>query len=418
MGIALGLALGVGLCFAGSAAAQPAPGPAAAPGQKPAKKDKPSTPKDGGRPKSAFDEGPSGKAASKEAKDTKEEAPEVKAARGVVTITRAGIPVGLGAVLGGDGRILTALSPLGSGNDLDARFADGSTSKLKLGHHDRAWDLALLIPQSGKWTEGLTASGTDPLREDADIHTFSTTTKATPSPMPIELTSKRAIIGGDDQTLDDALELGSRINPMNLGAPIVDETGKVVGIIGRGCMPIADNKPCVPVAFGVPVHAIKSFLKTVPESATQPAPFLGIQGAKEVGAVAKGVRVLSVAKGSPAAAAKLKGGEKSESDMILAVGGDPVTTPDELATAIKKHAIGEKIPLTVFGKNAYRQVEVTLASPPDARNASALLPAKKQPAAKDAMPPKEPKEAKRPKADKAPAPAPRDDGDDPFSTPM
>lgn len=415
MGLATGLAACLAFAFAAPAFAQQAPAPAQK-GTPAAKKDKP---KESGKVKAALDDGPSGKGASKDAKEAKEEAPEVKAARGVVTITRAGIPVGLGAVLGGDGRILTALSPLGSGNDLDARFADGSTSKLKLGHHDRAWDLALLIPQSGKWTDGLTASGTDPLREDADIHTFSTTAKATPGPVPVELTSKRAIIGGDDQTLDDALELGSRINPMNLGAPLVDESGRVVGIIGRGCMPVADNKPCIPVAFGVPVHAIKSFLKNVPEGATQPAPFLGIQGAKETGAVAKGVRVLSVAKGSPAAAAKLKGGEKSESDMILSVGGDPVTTPEELAQAIKKHAIGEKVPLVVFGKNSYRQVEVTLASPPDSRNAAALLPSKtsKAPGANAPKKGEEPTAPKRPKAEKAPTP-PRDAGDDAFSTPM
>src|SRR5579871_1894117 len=59
-------------------------------------------------------------------KDAKADPPEVKSARGVVVITRAGVPVGLGGVLMGDGRISSALSPLGSGNDLEARFADGT----------------------------------------------------------------------------------------------------------------------------------------------------------------------------------------------------------------------------------------------------------------------------------------------------
>src|SRR4051812_44130183 len=38
---------------------------------------------------------------------------EARAQRGVVTIERAGQPLALGSVLMGDGRILTALSPLG-----------------------------------------------------------------------------------------------------------------------------------------------------------------------------------------------------------------------------------------------------------------------------------------------------------------
>src|SRR6185369_10254147 len=93
--------------------------------------------------------------------------------RGVVTIERAGQPLGLGMALMGDGRILTALSPLGPGNDLDARFADGTAVRVKLGHHDRAWDLALLVPQAGRWTEGLAASSREPVRGDEVIRSFT-----------------------------------------------------------------------------------------------------------------------------------------------------------------------------------------------------------------------------------------------------
>jgi len=354
-------------------------------------------------------------------KDAKEDPPEVKAGRGVVVISRAGVPVGLGAVLGGDGRILTALSPLGSGNDLEAKFADGSTAKLKLGHHDRAWDLALLVPQSGKWNEGLVASSSDPLREDAEIHAYTTggVGKAA-SPALVELSSRKQIIGGDDTPLDDALELGSRINPTNLGSPLVDENGKVVGIVGRGCMPQDAGKPCIPVAFGIPVQAIKGFLRTVPADAVQPQPFLGIQGTKEQGGVAKGVRILSVAKGSPAAQAKLHGGDKAEGDTILAVSGEPVTSPEELSIAIKKHAIGEKVSLTILGRDQlYKTIDITLGSPPDSSAATiAKSDVKKtdktEKPSKPAVAPveKKPNDTETEEGDKKPAPA------DPFGGPM
>ena len=362
----------------------------------------------------------------KDAKEAKADPPEAKAAKGVVVISRAGVPVGLGTVLAGDGRIVSALSPLGSGNDLEARFADGSTSKVKLGHHDRAWDLALLVPQSGKWTDGLVASSTDPLRYDAEIHSFQTAlpgSKAPPAPMLVELSSRKALIGGDDTPLTDALELGTRINPLNLGSPLVDETGKVIGVIGRGCMAQEAGKPCIPVAFGVPVHAIKSFLKTVPADAVQPQPFLGIQGVKEQGDIAKGVRILSVAKGSPASLAKLHGGDRAEGDTILAVGGEPVTSPEELANAIKKHAIGEKVALTVFGRDQlYKTVDVTLGSPPDS-SAARSVPAKaetKKEAPAPAAKPAKPGAKAQPKADdyEEAEPAPAKPSADPFNAPM
>lgn len=315
--------------------------------------------------------------------DKKEEPGQVKATRGVVVVSRAGVPLGLGAVLAHDGRILTALSPLGSGNDLDVKFADGTSSKVKLGHHDRTWDLALLVPQAGRWNEGLSASNADPLADDAPAFSYNTTARPSPTPMSVELASRRNLIGGDDKPLENAIELGTRINPLNLGAPLVDERGRVLGIIGRGCLPVETNKPCVPVAFGIPVSTIKSFLKTVPADAIPPAPWLGIQGTKDAGDLAKGVRVLSVAKGSPAAKAKLKGGEKGEADVILAVGGEPVTSPEELARAIRKFAVGDKVPLTVLSGRAYRQVEVLLGTAPAGSGGASDAPAsdEKAPAA-------------------------------------
>jgi serine protease Do len=299
-----------------------------------------------------------------------EESPENKAARGVVVLQRAGQPVGLGMVLGGDGRILTALSPLGSGNDLEAKFADDSVSKVKLGHHDRAWDLALLVPQSGKWPEGLRASGADPLREDASIRAFSTGARGKPVASPVELRTKRALIGGDDRLLDSALELGSKVNARDLGSPLIDERGRVIGILGRACLPL-DGKPCAPVAFGIPVSAVKDFLKSVPADAVPPSAWLGIQGAADHTQFVRGVRVLSVAKGSPASEAKLRSGEKGAGDMIVAVAGEPVTTPEELAEAIKRHAVGEKVPLTILSKGLYRTTDTVLRSPPDRAGAAA-----------------------------------------------
>lgn len=352
--------------------------------------------------------------------DSKAETPEQRASRGVVTISRAGIPIALGSVLANDGRILTALSPIGSGNDLEAKFADGSTHRVKLGHHDRVWDLALLVPQAGKWTEGLTPSSLSPTREDAEVKAFSTLLRATPAASTVDVRSIRTMFGADDKPLDNAIELGSKVSPVNLGSPLIDETGRVVGVVGRGCLPI-DGKPCLPVAFGVPTHAIKSFLKSVPADAVPPSPWLGIQGAKEVLPVAKGVRIISIAKGSPASAAKLRGGDKSEADTILAVAGEPVTTPEELSQAIRKRAIGEKVPLTIFGNGAYRTVDVMLGGQPDTSRATLSPPPsslidpfqKRKP---------EPNDAKRPKP-KPSKPEPRSAPEvvrpvDPFSAPL
>jgi len=295
----------------------------------------------------------------------KEPTPQERALRGVVTIERGGQALALGGVLSGDGRVLTALSPLGSGNDLQVRFADGSAVAVKVGHHDRMWDLALLVPQSGKWKEGLIASTREPVRQDASIHSFSVA-KNKVNLVPMALRSHRVLLGGDDKQLDNAIEIGTRVSPLDLGAPIIDEDGRVVGVLGRGCMP-NEKGPCTPVAFGAPIAAIRSFLRTVPASAVAPSAWLGIQGVSESNGVVKGVRVVGVHPQSPADEAKLKGGDRAESDLIVAVDGVPVTTPEALAEAIRGHGVGEKVPLTLFRAGKYTQVTVQLRAAPDAR---------------------------------------------------
>jgi serine protease Do len=102
--------------------------------------------------------------------DENAKSPLDRARQAVVLLERQGKPLALGTVLKGDGRILTALSSLGHGNDVDARFADGSVSHVRVGHSDRAWDLSLLIPQNGRWRRGLRAS----LRSLTDAEARST----------------------------------------------------------------------------------------------------------------------------------------------------------------------------------------------------------------------------------------------------
>jgi serine protease Do len=210
--------------------------------------------------------------------------------------------------------------------------------------------------------------------------------------VPLVLRAHRTLLGGDDKQLENAIEIGSRVSPLDLGSPIIDEDGRVVALLGRGCAP-NENRPCTPVAFGAPIASIKAFLRAVPDAAVAPSAWLGIQGVSEMSGVAKGVRVLSVHPESPAEEAKLKGGDRGVSDIILAVDGVPVTSPESLADAIKAHGIGEKVPLTVFSQGKYHLVSVVLRAAPETKAAPpppanpAELPPSDTPQAPPAPPP-------------------------------
>jgi serine protease Do len=278
---------------------------------------------------------------------------------GVVVLERAGKPIALGTVLAGDGRILSALSPLAHGNDISARFADGSLSKVKLGLSDRAWDLALLVPAQRRGKAGLRASRESPTALGQELSAFALGPKNQLAPTRIDVKGARSLVGGDAARLNGALELGGTIEPTSLGTPIVDHKGDVVAIVARACAPVA-SRTCTPAPYGAPMQAIKSFLRKVPSSnKSSSGPSLGIDGvAGEAGPV-QGVRVRSVAPRSPAARAGIRGGG-AQADLIVAVDGSPITTPEALAAAIAWRAPGTGVDLLVFRAGKYRTVSAQL----------------------------------------------------------
>ncbi|MEB2314009.1 MAG: S1C family serine protease [Sorangiineae bacterium] len=292
-----------------------------------------------------------------------------RARQGVVLLERKGRILGLGTVLAKDGRILTALSPLSSGKELDARFADGSVVRVQLAHSDPAWDLALLVPESGRWAAGLAAARAPVAETGSTLRSFSLAGRNKLALSRVAVKGQSTLRGGSGELAPGALELARRLQPTELGGPIIDDAGAVVAVLAKACATGTKGAtaPCARAAYGVPVSTVKAFLRTVPASAAMPAPWLGVQGVADAGGPARGVRVLVVPPESQAAGAGLRGGaDPSGSDVIIAVDDLPVASPEELAARIGAHGVGDRVELLVFGGDKFRRVTVTLTSGPGA----------------------------------------------------
>jgi len=278
--------------------------------------------------------------------------------RGVVALERNGIPVALGTVLAGDGRVLTALSGLGGGEGADVRYADGTVVHARVGRSDKASDLALLIPQTNTWTDGLSASEVDP--SDTEIRAMLPARGARINPASAGIKGLVDAHARGGEALLRMLEVDVKGVPV-AGAPLLDVAGSVVAVLVRACKGAAPEAPaarCQPVVVGAPVSAIRSFL-TRQTTDARPSPWLGIRGEPQSSGGVRGVRVVAIAPSSPAEKAQLRA-----SDVIVAVDGTPIDTPETLAMVIGRHVAGDSVKLLVYGDGKFREAIVALRTSP------------------------------------------------------
>ena len=310
------------------------------------------------------------------------EAPKLPAAerlsRGIVTVERDGHVLGVGAVLSGDGdgRILTSLSALNvarGSETADVRYADGTVVHARVGHRDAVWDLALLVPLSGKWLDGLVASGTSPV----DVLLQAPVAAHAGRPLVVAA-HVRGLVDAhakDGSPLAALLDVELQNATPTLGAPITDMSGGVVGVFVKACqaasntaaLPSAPGKPpaCVPLVVGAPISAIRDFLVRTPLNAVTPSPWLGIVGVPDAENNTHGVRVMAVAPESPAQKGGLKASDdRAQADLIVAVDSQPVDTPERLAEIISRHAIGERVKLLLLSAGKFHEATIALRAAP------------------------------------------------------
>lgn len=286
--------------------------------------------------------------------------------KGVVSIEQAGRIVALGTVLGSDGRVLTSLTGLNGSAEADVRFSDNHVVHAKIGHKDPISDLALLVPVSGKWTDGLSASENDPAWVDLRAIGVNQGKLAVVS---AKVKGRIEAKAKDGTAIPNVLDLDLGAGGTTPGAPLIDAGGAVAGIVVRACKPSdggkgpgpgPDKTPCTPVFVGAPVHAMRTFLVKTPTTAIQPAPWVGLNGTADASGTSKGIRVVAVAPGSPAE----KGGLKAGADLIAAVDGQPVETPEKMSELIGRHAVGETVKLLVLSADKFREVSIVLKAAP------------------------------------------------------
>ena len=279
-------------------------------------------------------------------------------------LERGGRPIGIGTLLSGDGRILTALSPLTHGNQIDAHYPEGQVIRVRISHSDRAWDLALLTPEGDARHAGLKASRDPAPAAGAKLHAVGYVRDKQLGSSDVIIKAKSTLRGGDSAELPDAFELPFAPKPNDIGGPLVNDKGEVVAIVARACS-VNDKLGCTLAPYAAPVSAVRNFLRGVP---VRRGPWVGLEAVAFDAGVARGVRIAAVSPEGPAALAGLRAGPPGVGDVVLAVDGTPVASAEAFADAVDSHPRGGAVPLRlmVLSEGRYREVLLSVREPPDA----------------------------------------------------
>jgi S1-C subfamily serine protease len=173
----------------------------------------------------------------------------------------------------------------------------------------------------------------------------------------------RELQAPNGRTIRDVVQTDAAINPGNSGGPLLDSAGRLIGVNTAIYSPSGASAG---IGFAVPVDTVKRLVPQLIRHGRAIQAGIGIRAledrwARQIGI--SGVVVREVMPGSPADEAGLRGLETSRrrlvlGDVIVAVGGKPVETVDDLLYAFEGAGIGATVTLDVERDGERRTVRV------------------------------------------------------------
>jgi len=174
----------------------------------------------------------------------------------------------------------------------------------------------------------------------------------------IESVTRRPIQG--------VIQSDAAINPGNSGGPLLDSAGRMIGVNTAIYSPSGASAG---IGFAIPVDTVNRIVPELIRSGKVTRPGLGIQIADEQIAErlgVAGVLVIDVARGSAASKAGIQPtrrdaeGRLRLGDIVVAIDGKKVSTPNDLFLLLEKYKIGDAVTISLLRDGKTVQTKVTL----------------------------------------------------------
>lgn len=294
--------------------------------------------------------------------------------------------LGSGFVYDDNGHIITNHHVVNGGGRIDVTFLDGTVYRATLMGSDPYTDLAVLyvkdVPQEKLVPLPLADSTTVRVGEQV---------AAIGNPFGLSGSMTAGIISGVGRlipndlagqfSIPDIIQTDAPVNPGNSGGPLLNMRGEVIGI---NSAIYSTTGQSAGVGFAIPSNTMTKVIPSLVTNGSFQHPWLGVSGTDMTPGIAaalglnepRGLLVVDVVDGSPAAQAGIRGGDdpRSIDGRDINLGGDVITAIDDktvrkiddiLVYLEREKTADDNLKMTILRDGQLQDINIALAARPN-----------------------------------------------------
>ena len=288
-----------------------------------------------------------------------------------------------GFVIDKEGHVVTNNHVVADASQIEVTLQDGTLSRAEIVGTDPDSDLAVIkIDVDPDRLVPVQFGDSSTLRVGEDVVAIG-------NPFGQEWTMTRGIVSAVGRSnravtgfsIAEMIQTDAAINPGNSGGPLLDMTGRVIGV---NTMMFSENSASQGVGFAVPVNTVRRVVPELIANGSYQYTWIGISGGDlsldvieglDLDRDVRGVLVSRVSNGGPAESAGVRGSTGTETfnglqyetggDIITAINGSPITGITDLVAYLAENTRpGDKVSVTLIRDGQVIEVPVELEARP------------------------------------------------------
>jgi S1-C subfamily serine protease len=276
---------------------------------------------------------------------------------------------GTGIVLSADGLVLTSNHVISGGTQISAfDVGNGRTFTANVLGFDRSHDIALLKLRNASNLKKITVGNSSAVKVGDGVVAVGNAggEGGTPKAAAGKVTALNQTIvatesdGQGARRLSGMIQVNADIKPGDSGGPLVNRSGQLIGV-NTAAASEEQAQSSGAEGYAVPSDTAMSIARQIENGQASGTVHIGqtaLLGVSVNDGKGRGATVTGVVPGGPAQDAGLRTG-----DVISAVDGESVDSPEELTAVLDKHQPGDRVQVEWTDRNGRdRQADVELAT--------------------------------------------------------